>query len=50
MAIDVDVTMRGNKQSGIGGGELGIEGVHEFTQARIVSRVEIAGKPPTAPA
>ena len=36
MAIDATVPFRGSKQSGLGG-ELGEEGLHEYTQARIVS-------------
>lgn len=36
MAIDATIPFRGSKQSGLGG-ELGQEGLHEYTQARIVS-------------
>lgn len=41
LAIDATVPFRGAKQSGLGG-ELGIEGLKEYTQARIVSAVPLA--------
>jgi acyl-CoA reductase-like NAD-dependent aldehyde dehydrogenase len=41
LAIDATVPFRGAKQSGLGS-ELGIEGLKEYTQARIVSSVELA--------
>jgi acyl-CoA reductase-like NAD-dependent aldehyde dehydrogenase len=41
LAIDATVPFRGAKQSGMGG-ELGLEGLKEYTQAKIVSAVELA--------
>lgn len=41
MAFDVAVPVRASKQSGIGV-ELGEAGLNEFTQARVVNRVELA--------
>ena len=36
LAIDPTIPFRGSKQSGLGG-ELGVEGLHEYTQARVVN-------------
>lgn len=40
-AVDFAIPFRGTKQSGIGG-EFGQEGLHEYTQARIINAVELA--------
>ena len=40
LAIDATIPFRGAKQSGFGG-ELGLEGLKEYTQARIVNSVEL---------
>ncbi|WP_454883137.1 aldehyde dehydrogenase family protein [Sphingomonas oryzagri] len=40
LAIDATIPFRGAKQSGLGG-ELGIEGLKEYTQARIVNSVSL---------
>ncbi|MBB4641141.1 aldehyde dehydrogenase family protein [Rhizorhapis suberifaciens] len=40
LAIDPNIPFRGAKQSGFGG-ELGQEGLHEYTQARIVNAVAL---------
>jgi len=39
LAADVDVPSRGAKWSGFGA-ELGLEGFHEYTQARVVNQIE----------
>lgn len=41
LAIDATIPFRGAKQSGLGG-ELGLDGLKEYTQARIVSSVALA--------
>jgi acyl-CoA reductase-like NAD-dependent aldehyde dehydrogenase len=41
LAIDANIPFRGSKQSGLGG-ELGTDGLHEYTQAHIVNAVELA--------
>lgn len=41
LAIDPDIPFRGARQSGLGG-ELGEDGLHEYTQAHIVNAVELA--------
>jgi len=41
LALDATVPFRGAKQSGLGG-ELGIDGLKEYTQAQIVSMVDLA--------
>lgn len=40
LAIDAHLPFRGSKQSGLGG-ELGIEGLHEYTQPHIVNAVPL---------
>lgn len=40
LAFDLEVPFRGAKESGLGG-EMGIEGLHEYTQPRIVSTVAL---------
>lgn len=40
LAIDPDIPFRGAKQSGLGG-ELGQDGLHEYTQAYVVNAVEL---------
>lgn len=40
LAIDANLPFRGSKQSGMGG-ELGIEGLYEYTQAHIVNSVPL---------
>jgi acyl-CoA reductase-like NAD-dependent aldehyde dehydrogenase len=40
LAIDATVPFRGSKQSGLGA-ELGIEGLHEYTQAHVVNAVAL---------
>lgn len=40
LAIDATIPFRGSKQSGFGG-ELGLEGLKEYTQARIVSSISL---------
>ena len=40
LAIDANIPFRGAKQSGLGG-ELGVSGLHEYTQAHIVNAVEL---------
>ncbi|SEJ99041.1 Acyl-CoA reductase [Sphingobium sp. AP50] len=46
MAFDVRVPFRGSKQSGFGG-ELGQEGLEEYTQPKIISSVPLAPSPAT---
>ena len=41
LAFDTMIPFRGHKSSGIGG-EMGIEGLHEYTQARIVNAVPLS--------
>ena len=41
MALDINVSLRGTKQSGFGA-DLGEEGLHDYTQARVVNRIEFA--------
>lgn len=41
LAIDASIPFRGARQSGLGG-ELGQDGLHEYTQAHIVNAVELA--------
>jgi acyl-CoA reductase-like NAD-dependent aldehyde dehydrogenase len=40
LAIDAEIPFRGSKQSGLGA-ELGIEGLHEYTQAHVVNAVAL---------
>jgi acyl-CoA reductase-like NAD-dependent aldehyde dehydrogenase len=42
LAIDPNIPFRGSKQSGLGG-ELGQDGLHEYTQAHIVNAVALQG-------
>jgi acyl-CoA reductase-like NAD-dependent aldehyde dehydrogenase len=42
LAIDANIPFRGSKQSGLGG-ELGQDGLHEYTQAHIVNVVALEG-------
>lgn len=41
LAIEPDIPFRGARQSGLGG-ELGQDGLHEYTQAHIVNAIELA--------
>jgi acyl-CoA reductase-like NAD-dependent aldehyde dehydrogenase len=43
LAMDTAVPFRGTKQSGLGG-ELGQDGLHEYTQARIVNAVSLGDR------
>jgi acyl-CoA reductase-like NAD-dependent aldehyde dehydrogenase len=41
LAIDATIPFRGSKQSGLGG-ELGLEGLHEYTQAHVINVVPLS--------